>query len=287
MIKMAYHAGLQPAALLALQDIVSLFLMWPLVLFGRVWSPIRSLPWKNLLLLGIVGNLGVSVCYFWAAQRMDISLLSMIIFSYPGFVLLYQIVMEKRRAKLREGLALLMALTGLVLAVNPFRTLTAWPDLIGLLLAIGGALTYAFMNVFGGKLTCELSVPLVTAISSTISTAGIVVLLPLNQWLPVGLTSEQVGLILLSGLLSTVLPMNLMYMGIRRIGVFRASVVSMIELPCTLLLAYQILQERLLPLQWLGALLILVSIGLLQWRDAAEPGRGSVTSRVADVPDVH
>jgi drug/metabolite transporter (DMT)-like permease len=89
-------------------------------------------------------------------------------------------------------------------------------------------------------------------------------LLPSRDWLSMDFSAGQWVLIVSSAVLSTVLPMNLMYLGIRRIGAFHASIVSIAELPCILVLAYFILLERLTPLQLSGGGLILLSIVLMQ-----------------------
>jgi drug/metabolite transporter (DMT)-like permease len=64
--------------------------------------------------------------------------------------------------------------------------------------------------------------------------------------------------------LSTVVPMNLMYLGMRRIGAFHASIISVAELPCILVLAYFILGERMTASQLLGGGMILLSFFLIR-----------------------
>ena len=263
-IKLAYHAGLQPAGLLPLQNLVAVACLWPWMLMSQGFPRIDRRQMGKLLWQGLVGNFGISVCYFWAAQRIDVSLLSIILFSYPGLVLFYQIVVEKHRVAAREFLALLLAFAGGVLAANPFHPASAGIDGLGLLLAVGAAATYAFMNVYGQKLTRELSSMVITTVTATVSTMGILAVLPSRHWLAPHYSQVQWLFVAASALLSTVLPMNLMYLGIRRIGAFHASVVSIAELPCILVLAYLILGERMNLWQMLGGGLILLSVALIR-----------------------
>ena len=265
-IKLAYFAGLQPAVLLPLQNMLSLALMWPLLLLTCGWATISRRQWLRLIILGVGGNLGISVCYFWSAQRIDVSLLGMILFTYPGFVLLYQVLFSRRQIRKGEAAVLALAILGMVLALNPLREKVHW-DMAGVLLALGGALCYAFMNAYGEKLTHELPAPVITAITGSVSTLGLLVFLPVENWLRPDLDIEQCLLILASGLLSMVLPMNLMYLGIRRIGAFAASMISIVELPCTLVLACLILNEKLVLVQLLGGAMILLSVVWLQRLD--------------------
>jgi drug/metabolite transporter (DMT)-like permease len=96
-------------------------------------------------------------------------------------------------------------------------------------------------------------------------------LLPSRDWLSMDLSASQWVLIVCSAVLLTVLPMDLMDLGIHRIGAYHASIISIAELPCILVLAYFILQDRLAPLQLSGGGLILLSIVPMQ--AAADPVR--------------
>jgi drug/metabolite transporter (DMT)-like permease len=271
-IKLAYRTGLQPAVLLPLQNIVAMACLWPILLisngFPRLkWPHVRRLLWQ-----GLIGNFGISLCYYFAAQRIDVSLLSIILFTYPGLVLLYQMTVENRRVASGEFLALILSLIGGTLAANPFHSAAGSIDGLGLLLAVGAAATYAFMNVYGEKLTRDLSSPVITTTTTTISTLAMLAVLPRGQWFSTNFSNTQWLLILASAMLSTVLPMNLMYVAIRKIGAFHASVVSIAELPCILILAFIILHERMSLWQMLGGALILISVVLLQTR----PGSAEV-----------
>jgi drug/metabolite transporter (DMT)-like permease len=276
-IKLAYRAGLQPAGLLTVQNLVAMICLWPILLLSLGMPRLRGHQARGLIYQGLLGNFALSVCYFWAARRIEVSLLSIILFTYPGLVLLYQMVVENHRVAPRELLALLSAVAGALLAVDPFHGTTGRIDGLGLLLALGSAATYAFMNIYGYKLTRDLSPMVITTLTSTVSTAAMLALLPSRDWLSMDLSAGQWVLIVASAVLSTVLPMNLMYLGLRRIGAFHASIVSVAELPCILVLAYLILQERLTPLQLSGGGLILLSIVLMQ--AAADPaGTGSAAN---------
>ena len=84
--------------------------------------------------------------------------------------------------------------------------------------------------------------------------------MPPRHWLTPQYSGLHWILVATSALLSTVLPMNLMYLGIRRIGAFHASVASIAELPCILALAYLVLNERMTLAQMLGGGMILLSV---------------------------
>ena len=263
-IKLAYFAGLQPSELLPLQNLAAVLCLWPLMMLAHGWPRLERGQLRRLLCQGLIGNFGISVCYFWSAKRIDVSLLSIILFTYPGFVLLYAMIVERRRILASEYLALVLAFSGGVLAVAPLRVAATRMDFWGLLLAVGAAVCYAFMNIFGQKLTRDLSSLVITTFTSTISTLALAVAFPPQHWIPAGISAQHWLYIIGLGLLSTVIPMNLLYLGIRRIGALHASIVSVVELPCILVLAYFILHERMNAWQMLGGSMILLGLILMR-----------------------
>jgi drug/metabolite transporter (DMT)-like permease len=264
LIKLAYLAGLQPAELLPLQNLVAVLCLWPIMLACGGLPKLEPRQIRGLLWQGLLGNFAISVCYFWSARRIDISLLSIILFTYPGFVLLYVMAVERRKITASEYMALTLALAGAVLAVDPFRLTAARIDPWGLLLALGAAASYAFMNVYGQKLTRSLPALGITTITSTVSTLALLAIFPYQHWLSNSFSPRQWFYIVGLGMLSTVIPMNLLYLGIRKIGALHASIVSIVELPCILGLAYFILHERMNALQMLGGGLILLGLTLMR-----------------------
>lgn len=264
LIKLAYRAGLQPAELLPLQNLVAVICLWPMLLLSRAFHGLGRKQVHRLVWQGLIGNFGISVCYFWSAQRIDVSLLSIILFTYPGFVLLYLMVVERRRIAVLEFIALTLALAGGVLAADPFRLTPGRIDRLGAILAVGAAVAYAFMNVYGQKLARGMSSLAITTVTSTVSTLALTAVLPPQRWLAPDFSGRQWLFIVSLGMFSTVIPMNLLYLGIRRIGAFHASIVSIVELPCILALAYLILHERMGALQVLGGGMILAGLVLVQ-----------------------
>lgn len=263
-IKLAYGTGLHPASLLTVQNAVAILIMWPMLLLSQGRPRLHKKQLARLVMQGLGGNFILSVCYFWAAKRIDVSLLSLILFTYPVLVLAYQIVFEKRRPAGGEWLALLAAVIGAALAADPFHGAGFTIDRGGLVLSVVSAASYAFMNIHGQRLTRTLSPQVITSVTSTVSTIAMMAVMPAGYWLTLDFTPRQWLLIVVLALLSTVLPMNLMYAAIRRIGAFHASMVSIAELPCILVLAYWILHERMNSWQTAGACLILLSLILIQ-----------------------
>jgi drug/metabolite transporter (DMT)-like permease len=143
--------------------------LWPILLSLGI-PRLRGHQARGLIYQGLLGNFALSVCYFWAAQRIDVSLLSIILFTYLGLVLLYQMVMENRRVAPMEVLALLLAVAVSLLVVDPLHGYSGKIDGLGLVLALSSAATCAFMNIYGYKLTRDLPPMVITTLTSTVST---------------------------------------------------------------------------------------------------------------------
>ncbi len=264
LIKLAYRAGLHPAVLLPLQNLVAVICLWPMLLISRGFHRLERGQARRLIWQGLIGNFGVSVCYFWSAQRIDVSLLSIILFTYPGFVLLYLMLVERRRIAALECASLTLALVGGALAVDPFSLSPDRIDWLGVILAAGAAGSYGFMNVYGQKLAREMPPLAITTLTSTVSTIALAIILPPQHWISPDFSGMQWLYVICLGMFSTVIPLNLLYLGIRRIGAFHASIVSVVELPCILVLAFLILNERMNAMQQLGGGMILLGLVFVQ-----------------------
>lgn len=273
MIKLGYSKGLSPAELLTLQNLLSLVCLWPWMIIRHGLPRLGRRQWAAVLRQGLLGNLAISICYYWGADRLDISLVTIIMFSYPALVVLYTKLFENRFISSGEKLALFLCLIGALLAVHPVNVASRGVDGVGLAFTIGAAVSYAFLNIHGEKLSTQLPTAVITALTTTVSTIGMIILYPPTYLFTNVPTLEQWTIITGSALLSTVIPMNLFFAGIRRVGAFYGSIISVTELPFTLWLAYLVIGERLFPSQIFGAALILASVFLLQ-RNATGAARG-------------
>ena len=179
-------------------------------------------------------------------------------------MLFYEIVMQKRRAAALEYLTLSLSAVGAILAVDPIHGLAGGGDALGILLAVGAAAAYAFLILCGKTLSRELPPLVVSTLTSTVSTLAMMAVLHPKHWFSLAILQQGWEYILVVAVLSTVVPMNLMYLGMRRIGAFHASIISVAELPCILVLAYFILSERMSVWQMLGGGMILLSFVLIR-----------------------
>src|ERR1700742_4896991 len=104
---------------------------------------LRGLPRRvvvTALLLGMAGYSLQSALYFAAIEHLDVSLVSLLLYTYPAFVTLAAIALGRATASLRTAAALTVASAGLVLVL--LAAGTGAFDLAGALLAIGASVAY-------------------------------------------------------------------------------------------------------------------------------------------------
>ena len=162
-------------------------------------------------------------------------------------------------------IAVLLALFGCSLALNLFsKGATQGVTTIGILFGVSAAACSA-----GGNLVADLKGHGLSSLSmilfnTTVGGVAALLIKPKVLLLVFSLTPFYLMVFFLIGLLTKVLPAWLFYEELKCIGSERASVVSTIETPLSLLVSYLLLHETLLPVQMAGVAVIIGAILLLQ-----------------------
>src|SRR3954470_1771831 len=115
--KLAYSAGATAGTLLSGRFILAALVFWLFVPLREV----RALARRDIaagLALGACGYALQSGCYFAALQRIDASLLSLLLYTFPAMVAVAAVALGRERLDARRGAALVLASGGLVLVVS-------------------------------------------------------------------------------------------------------------------------------------------------------------------------
>jgi drug/metabolite transporter (DMT)-like permease len=201
--------------------------------------------------------------FFASLQRIDVSLASLLMCSYPALVVAGTIMLRRERASRRRVVALAVALAGvgLVLAGGIGGAI----DPVGIALALAAAVAYAAYVLVSDRLLDTMQ-PLVLA---TMLCAGAATAFALGGTATGSLHALQPTALLVVGaiaLVATVLPIAAFLAGVRRVGPSRATILGTVEPPVTIALSALVFSERLGPLQLLGAGLVLSGVLILQLR---------------------
>jgi drug/metabolite transporter (DMT)-like permease len=272
--KLAYDAGVGVLTLLFVRFAIASPVLWIAAL--RRPGAFAGRPRRTLTAAFALGAFGYALqagLYFAALARMDASLLSMLLYTFPAMVTAAAIALGRETASRRRTGALLVSSGGLALVL--LGAGSGAFDWIGAALALGAAMTYtAYILVsdrVGGDIEAlPLSALITTGAAITFGVAGAA-----TGSLDAGFAGEGWVWLAAIALVSTVTPIALFFAGLKRVGPSTAAILSTLEPLTTAGLAFVVFGESLTGLQLAGAALVLgaaVSLNLRPRRDAgAEP----------------
>lgn len=255
-----YADGMDTFTMLFLRFGFAALLMSFILILRREPFPRGRVLWQ-LIGMGALGYVGQSFSYLSAIKYASAGLVALLLYLYPMFVFILSVIVLREKVTWLKVLALILALTGTALTVDP-----AGGQLNGIVLAISAALIYSVYIIVGTDVMKHVS-PIQ---SSTVifASAGAVygILMAVNG---VHLPSTGSGWVNMAGivLVATVIPVATFLAGLERIGPTRAAMLSTLEPVVTVLLAVWIFNEKLGSIVILGGGLILVAVILLTRSD--------------------
>ena len=271
--KLAYDEGTTVGTLLAVRFGLAAVLFWGLVLVSGEARQLRSLTRRDVglaLALGACGYAAQAGCFFAALDRIDASLLSLLLYTFPSMVAVTSIVLGRERADRRRFAALGLASGGLVLVMATARAGALDP--VGAALALGAALVYTTYILssegIAGRVSPQLLSALVctgAAVTLTIGSAA------LGELRPGEVTPLGWGWLLGIAVVSTVAAVSLFFAGLKRVGPTTASILSTVEPVVTVLLAFLVFGELLGALQLLGGAFVIAAVLVLARHRPPEP----------------
>jgi drug/metabolite transporter (DMT)-like permease len=266
--KLAYDDGATVGTLLAVRFVLAAALFWALVLAGGAMGEVRALCRRDAgigLALGACGYAIQSGSYFAALERIDASLLSLLLYTFPAIVAAAAVALGRERMNGRRLAALGLSFGGLALVVAGAGAGALDP--LGAALGIGAALVYStyilVSHGIAGRLRPQVLAALVCTGAAVSLTAGSALLGDLR---PGDVTAG--GWVWLASLavVSTVGAISLFFAGLRRVGPTTASILATVEPLVTVLLAFLVFGETLGAVQVLGGALVLSAVLVLELR---------------------
>jgi drug/metabolite transporter (DMT)-like permease len=266
--KLAYDEGANVATLLAVRFVLAGALFWVLVVVGGAMRDVRALPRRDAaaaLALGACGYAAQAGCYFAALERIDASLLSLLLYTFPAMVAAAAITLGRERLDRRRVAALALASGGLALVVAGAGAGALDP--LGAALGLGAAVVYTtyilVSDTIAGRLRPQVLAALVctgAAVSLTAGTAA------LGELRPGALTAAGWGWLACLAVVSTVAAIALFFAGLRRVGPTTASILATVEPLVTVGLAFLVFGETLGAIQLAGGALVLGAVLVLNVR---------------------
>jgi drug/metabolite transporter (DMT)-like permease len=261
--KLAYDEGVTVGTLLSARFVLAAVVFWLILLYARGgMRELRSLTRRDLLIalaLGAVGYGAQAGAYFAALDRIDASLLALLVYTYPVLVAVAAIAIGREPARRTTAVSLALASTGLVLVLA--GAAAGALDALGTALGLTAATVYTGYILISDGVTARVG-PL--ALSTLVCTGAGVSLtfagLAGGDLDPGAVTAEGYAWLAALALVSTVGAVALFFAGLRRVGPTAASILSTVEPVVTVALAFAVFGESLSPAQLSGGALVLAAV---------------------------
>ncbi len=275
--KLAFEQGSNVTTLLSTRFVVAALVLWAVLVATGSLERLRVLGRRDVMLalgLGAIGYGAQAGCYFAALDRMDVSLLALVLYTFPVMVAVAAIVLKRDEPSVRTAFALVLAGGGIALVLAGAATGSL--ELAGTALGLGAAGVYTvYILTSEGIASRADSLALATLVCSgaaiTLTAAGL-----LTGGLDPAAVSAPGWLWLVAlSVVSTVGAIALFFAGLRRVGPTAAAILSTLEPVVTVALAAAVFGESLGTVQLAGGALVLLAAVAVRVPDrVAEMPRG-------------
>jgi drug/metabolite transporter (DMT)-like permease len=258
--KLAYDEGVGVWALLLVRFGLAAAGLLVVVAFRRALAGLSRRAILAGLAMGAVGYATQSTLYFLALERMDASLLALLLYTFPAMVVLGAVLLGRERITARRLVALGFATTGTALVLAGAGTGALDP--LGTVMGLGAAVAYTAYILAGERVVAGVPPLTLAALVATGATATFAIV-NLAQGPELGFSAAGWGWLALIALVSTVLAIIAFFAGLTRVGPSSAAILSTLEPPVTVALAAAAFGEALTPLQLFGGALVLATVFVL------------------------
>jgi drug/metabolite transporter (DMT)-like permease len=263
--KLAYDEGVTVGTLLAIRFAIAAALFWVVVVATGRARRLRAMTRRDVAAGLALGALGYSLqagAYFAALERLDASLLSLLLYTFPAMVAVAAIALGRERASRRVACALALSSGGLVLVLAGAGAGALDP--LGTALGLAAAVIYSIYiltsaTVAGRIDPIVLSALVCTGATATLTVAGVVD----GDLRPGDVTVAGYGWLVAIAVISTVGAISLFFAGLPRVGPTAASILSTAEPVTTVVLAFLAFGESLGPAQLAGGALVVSAVFVL------------------------
>jgi drug/metabolite transporter (DMT)-like permease len=264
-VKLAYQENYTTAEVTISQFIYGILGMLLINAFQKSTSKtaVEKATPKNIFQLMLAGtSLGMtSVFYYLCVRYIDVSIAIVLLMQTVWMGVLLEWFLEKRKPSTQKTIAVLIVLVGTTLATNILNSKVAidWRGFFWGLLAATSFTTTMFTanRIAVGISSAQRS--LYMLMGGAVIVFGFALF---TQNTPFNFDIFLKWGIFLA-LFGTIIPPILMNAGFPITGIGLGSIVSALELPVSVLMAYIILIEKVVFIQWIGIILIIIAIVIM------------------------
>ncbi len=261
-VKMAYSEGYTTAEVTTSQFILGIIGILIINAFQKVKNKekVVKATSKNIFHLMLAGtSLGMtSLFYYLAVKFIPVSIGIVLLMQTVWMGVLLEMILEKKLPSKQKVFAVFIVLIGTVLATNIINNdiVLDWRGIVWGVLAAASFTTTMFTanRVATGISSAQRSLYMLLGGAVIVFTFAF-----FTQVTPFNLAIFLKWGIVLS-LFGTIIPPLLMNLGFPLTGIGLGSIVSALELPVSVMMAYVLLNEKVILTQWVGIVLIILAI---------------------------
>ena len=268
-VKLAYKEGFTTAEVTSSQFIYGIIGVLFINLFQRIKNKNSAIKAnsKNILHLMIAGtSMGMtSVFYYLAVKYIPVSIGIVLLMQTVWMGVLLEWFLDKKAPSIQKTLAVLVVIIGTAFAINIFKinfndTTIDWTK--GLFWGLLAAASFTTTMFTANKVALGISS---AQRSLFMLLGGAIIVFGFGLYTQTTEFNFEIftkwGIVL--ALFGTIIPPMLLNAGFPLTGIGLGSIVSSLELPVSVLMAYFLLNEELQFIQWIGILLIVLAIVIM------------------------
>ncbi len=264
-VKLAYKDGFTTAEVTSSQFIYGIIGVLLINLFQKFNNKEKAIQAssKNIVQLMIAGtSLGMtSVFYYLCVRYIDVSIAIVLLMQTVWMGVLLEWFLDKKLPSTQKIISVIIVLLGTFLATKlyEFNIKLDWRGIFWGMLAAASFTTTMFTanKVALGISSAQRSLYMLLG--------GAIIVFTFSAFTQVGNLNFDIfknyGLFL--ALFGTIIPPMLLNAGFPKTGLGLGSIVASLELPVSVMMAYLILNEKVILWQWLGILLIILAIVIM------------------------
>jgi len=258
-VKLAYRHGVDAITLVMFRMLFALpFFIAMAWWAGRCQAPLTRNDWLGVLGLGFSGYYLSSFLDFLGLQYISASFERLILYLNPTLVLVLGWVLYKRKITYRQGMAMAVSYSGVLLVFGHEVSLVGENITLGSILVFGSAITYAIYLTYSGHLVQRLGSLRLAGLATTVACFFCILqFVLLKPVAALDVVPEVIWLSMLNAIVCTVLPVLMIMMAIERIGPGLTSQIGMIGPLSTLTMGAFFLNETFNLWILMGTVLVL------------------------------
>lgn len=261
-VRLAYNEGFTTAEVTTSQFVFGILGILLINLFQKIkkGTTVVNATKRNIFQLMLAGSsLGMtSVFYYLAVKYIPVSIAIILLMQTVWMGVLIEMILDKKVPSRLKIISVFIVLMGTLLATNIFKN-DAQLDWHGIMWGMLAALSFTTTMFTANRVAVGIS----SAQRSLFMLLGGAVIVfsfaVATQNTPFNFEIFMKWGIVLS-LFGTIIPPMLMNEGFPLTGIGLGSIVSALELPVSVLMAYFLLHEQVILVQWIGIILIVLAI---------------------------